>query len=88
MKRIVWGVVALTVVVPLLSSAADASARRNRDRLASEMPRVSACSSQPSKKLCVSCCTALKRDGDRRWSNAQCQDHCRLPRMGTLVEPN
>ena len=75
MKRIVWGMAALTVVVSVLSSAADASARRNRDRLSSEMPRVSACSSQPTKKLCVSCCTALKRDGDRKWSNEQCQDH-------------
>jgi len=88
MKRAFWSVVAITVVVPLLSSAADASARGNRDRPSSEMPRVTACSSQPSKKLCVSCCTALKRDGDRRWSNAQCQDHCRLPRMGTLVQSN
>ena len=88
MKRIVWGVVAITIAVSVLTSAADASARRNRDRLASEMPRVSACSSQPTTRLCVSCCTALKRDGGGKWSNAQCQDHCRLPRMGTLVEPN
>lgn len=89
MKRSFLGVAAITaaVVVPLLA-AGDASARKNRDQFSSDMPRVTICSSQPTKRLCVSCCTALKVDGARQWNDGQCQDHCRLPRMGTLVDSN
>jgi hypothetical protein len=89
MKRDFFGVAAITaiIVVPLLA-AGDASARKDRDQFSSDMPRVTICSYQPTKKLCVSCCTALKVGGARKWNHGQCQDHCRLPRLGTLVDSN